>query len=87
MSLGIPLGVKLGQLFTVTIFFIAVFAKVYHKIFKWSYEDALYNSIHIQTLTGGGIKSDTSLENFVISAQTIISYLVTSGLIIVSLNI
>ena len=83
----LPLGIKIGQLFITTIFFIAIFAKVYYKVFKWSFKDSLYNSIHIQTLTGGTIQATTDLENFVISAQTIMAYLMTSGLIIVSLNI
>ena len=83
----IPLSLKIGQLFIVTLFFIAIFAKVYNQVFKWSVKDSIYNSIRIQTLNGGTIVAKTDLENFVISAQIIMAYLMTSGLIIVSLAI
>ena len=87
MSLPIPLGIKIGQLFIVTLFFVGIFAKVYYNIFKRSFKDAVNNSIRVQTLTGGSIVVDSDMENFVISAQTVLAYLITSGLIIVSINI
>lgn len=87
------LNIKLGSLFSITIFFIVVFALIYWKFFNRSFNTAMFNAVLIQTLNGKGTgngSSDndeplTNREKTVIALQSIFAYLITSGIIIVSL--
>ena len=81
-----PVGFKLGQLFIVTVFCVLIFAKAYAKLFNISPQEALYISLRIQTLSGSNVLPRNELQKVVVSFQSVIAYLITSGLIIVSVN-
>ena len=86
------LNIKLGSLFSITIFFIIIFALIYWKFFKRSFNNAMFNAVLIQTLNGKGSSDNseneplTNREKTVIAFQSIIAYLITSGIIIISMT-
>ena len=84
----IDLGVsfKLGQLFMITFFCITIFAKIYNEISDLSLSEAVYVSLRVQCLSGSSILPSDRLEKIIISTQSLITYLITSGLVIFSLT-
>ena len=82
----IPLAVKATELLVFTIICIFVFSRIYNKVFKRSLEDSIYLSAMNQSLSGGGTQPTETLEKFVISFQCMLAFLLSSGMIIISLN-
>lgn len=83
----IPVSFKLGQLFIVTAFCIIIFAKLYTICYKTSMFEALYISTRMQTLSGANVVPQDEFQKISITLQSIIAYLITSGLIVVSVNL
>lgn len=81
------LSFKLTQLFFVMTFCIIIFANAYRQFFNFKTEDALYMALRIQTMSGSDIQPVSAEHKILISFQYILAYLVTSGLIILSINI
>jgi len=81
------LSFKLTQLFFVMTFCIIIFGNAYSNFFKINIEQALYMSLRIQTMSGGDIKPLSPEHQILMSFQYVLAYLVTSGLIIFSVNI
>ena len=82
-------GFKLGGLLLVTMTLIFVFSVVYWKMTNKKFTEALYTSALIQTLNG---KTDSNgemkvSEKMAVSVQSILAYMITSGLLIVSFSI
>lgn len=81
-----PISVKLGDLFFVVIFIAFAYSLIYWRVCKIRFHDAVYKSVSIQTLSGNTIEPKTKGEKFIMVSQFLIAYLITSGLIIVSLG-
>ena len=81
------LSFKLTQLFFVMTFCIIIFGNAYSNFFGINIEDALYMSLRIQTMSGSDITPISPEHKILMSFQYILAYLVTSGLIILSINI
>ena len=81
------LSFKLTQLFFVMTFCIIIFGKAYANFFNIQIEEALYMSLRIQTMSGSDINPVSPEHKILMSFQYILAYLVTSGLIILSINI
>ena len=83
------LSLKIGGLFIITIILIFIFSTIYFYAFKKRYSEALYNAVLLQTLNGKGTSNfsddNESSERLVISIQSILAYMITSGLLIVSM--
>lgn len=84
------ISLKIGGLFAVTLILIVLFSVIYWYGFKKSYTEALYSAVLLQTLNGKGsstIKDDNegAKEKMVNSVQSILAYMITSGLLIVSM--
>ena len=77
---------KLSQLFFVMTFCIIIFGKAYANFFNVKIEDALYTALRIQTMNGGSIIASGMEQKILMSFQYILAYLITSGLIIMSVN-
>uniref|UniRef100_A0A6C0KRJ5 Potassium channel domain-containing protein n=1 Tax=viral metagenome TaxID=1070528 RepID=A0A6C0KRJ5_9ZZZZ len=81
------LSFKLTQLFFVMTFCIIIFGNAYANFFGIKIEDALYMALRIQTMSGSDIEPISPEHKILMSFQYILAYLVTSGLIILSINI
>ena len=87
MNIPAHVGIKIGGLFMVTIIMIIIFTTIYCKILGKKLSQALYTATLIQTLNGKGADAHmTSTEQMIISTQSIIAYMITSGLLIVSIS-
>lgn len=75
---------KLTQLFAVTLYSIFFFGLVYEYLFKLELMEAMYMSLRIQTLSGSYVVATTKEQKIFLSIQSLIAYLVTSGLIVAS---
>ena len=81
------INLKIGSLFFLTITFIIIFSLIYWKFFELSFSGAIYNSALIQTLNGTNSQFEkSSREKMVVSCQSILAYMITSGLLIVSFS-
>lgn len=83
----LPVSFKLGQLFAVTIFSILIFAKLYTICFDIEMPEAIYISSRMQTLSGANVVPRNEFQKISVTIQSIIAYLLTSGLIVVSVNV
>ncbi len=81
-----PISVKLGDLFFLVIFLAFVYSLIYWRVSNIRFHDAVYKSVSIQTLSGNAIDPDTAGEKIIMVSQFLIAYLITSGLIIVTLG-
>ena len=82
-----PLSIKIGDLFFVVIVIGFIYAIIYWRVFDTRFHDAIYKSVSIQTLSGNNsIPPKTTGEKFLMVSQLLIAYLITSGLIIVSVG-
>jgi hypothetical protein len=68
-------------------FCIIIFGNAYSNFFNIKIEDALYMSLRIQTMAGSDIEPVSAEHKILMSFQYVLAYLVTSGLIILSINI
>jgi len=82
----LPINFKLGQLFTITLFCIVIFAKLYTICFEIDTYEALYISTRMQTLSGANVVPRDEFQKISVTLQSVIVYLITSGLIVVSVN-
>lgn len=82
----LPFSVKLGGLFFITLYVSLFYSVIYWKIFKRSYDDALYNSISIQTIGGNQLVPRTTWEKALTASQSFIAFMILNGLIIVSIS-
>jgi hypothetical protein len=81
-------GVKIGSLFFVTILVILFYALIYYQLCNQSFSQAIYTSALIQTLNGKNDDDDTTTrQKMIITSQSIIAYMITSGLIIFSIHV
>ena len=83
----LPIEFKAGQLLLITILCIYVYYTIYRRLCNRSAREALYMATLNQTLNGGGITSTTELEQLIISSQCILAFFISTGIIIVTLNI
>ena len=81
-----PVSIKIGDLFFVVIFIAFVYSIIYWRFFKLRFHNAVYRSVSVQTLSGNTTDPKTASEKFVLVSQFLLAYLITSGLIIVSLG-
>lgn len=80
------LNARLSDLFFTFVFCIIIFTNAYITFFKMSLEKALFSAVRIQTLTGASVMPESTEHKILISLQSILAYLITSGLLIVSVN-
>lgn len=80
-------GVKIGSLFLVTVLVITFYAVIYNQFCNQSFSQALYTSALIQTMNGKNDDEDTTTrQKMLITSQSILAYMITSGLIIFSIH-
>lgn len=77
---------RFSELFITFVFCIIVFTNAYMNFFKMSLEKSLFTSIRIQTLSGSAVQPESQEHKILISLQSIIAYLITSGLLILSIS-
>jgi len=75
------------SLFILTFLSIFLFALVYKYKYCESWPDALYTSVMIQTLTGIQQHPEKTTIKMAMTAQAIISYLITAHIIILSFKV
>lgn len=85
--MNIPLSVKAGQLFVVTIFCVYVFYNIYLNFCNRKNFDAIYLAVMNQTLNGGAIAPATDTEKLILSTQCILAFFISTGLLIISFNL
>jgi hypothetical protein len=73
---------KLTQLFLVTLLSIIVFGFSYMYFFQLNVEEAMFMSLRVQTLSGSYVVAKTRQQKLLLSIQSLIAYLVTSGMIV-----
>lgn len=76
------LSFKLTELFLVTLFSIFCFGLSYMYFFQLNLEEAMFMSLRIQTLSGSYVIAKTRQQKILLSLQSLIAYLVTSGMIV-----
>ena len=89
MNIAHHMTLKFGSLFTITLISIILFSMIYKIYFKMTITESVYTSTLIQTLNGKSSNPDDKISNkqtLVISTQSFIAYLITSGLIIISIT-
>ena len=81
------ISIKAGQLLMVTIFCISVFALLYKSFsVKRSTLDSIYTSTMLQTMNGGNTTPSNYEEKIIMALQSILTFFITSGIIIVVVN-
>jgi hypothetical protein len=83
----LPVSFKLGQLFIVTAFCILIFARLYTICFDINIPEALYISSRMQTLSGANVVPQNEFQKISVTIQSIVAYLITSGLLVISINL
>ena len=83
----VPLSVKVSELFIITCMCVYIFSRIYLITSKRSEEDAIYMAAMNQTLNGGGIIPINTIEKFTIAFQCVLAFLMSTGLIVVSLSL
>ena len=84
--MNLPISVKLGGVFAVTAGIALIFSVIYWKIFNTPYVNAIFNAISIQTIGGNQLVPRTDAEKFMISTQFLLAYMITSGLIVITIH-
>jgi hypothetical protein len=80
------INVRMSELFLTFLFCIIVFTNAYMNFFKMSFEKAAFSSIRIQTLSGSAVQPESQEHKLLISLQSVLAYLITSGLLILSVD-
>ena len=78
---------QLTQLFFVFAFSILIFANAYSIFFNIPYGEALFQAVRIQTLAGSNVLPTSPEHKFLIGIQHILTYLLTTGLIVIQINL
>jgi hypothetical protein len=81
-----PVSIKLGNLFFIVVICAFTYAIIYWRVYKLNLHDAIYKSVAIQTLSGNTIEPVSTGQKFLIVSQFLIAYLLTTGLIVVSIG-
>ena len=81
-----PVSIKLGDLFFVVVILAFIYAIIYWRVYDIRFHDAVYKSVSIQTLSGNTKPPKTNGEKCLMVSQLLLAYLITSGLIIVSIS-
>jgi len=77
---------QITSLLITVAFCIFLFADAYATFIKIPYGDAFFSSLRIQTLSGSNVKPLTNEHKILIGLQHTIAYLISSGLIIMTLD-
>jgi hypothetical protein len=73
---------KFSEAFFVFMFCVIVFANAYTTFLHFSYEDALFSSIRVQTLSGSNIQPISREHKVLLSLHHIIAYMIVSGFLV-----
>ncbi len=75
------LSFQITQLFLVTLMSIFFFGFFYVYSFGISFEEAMFMSLRVQTIQGSYIVAKTRPQKILLSLQSLIAYLIISGMI------
>ena len=78
------INARLSELFFTFLFCIIIFTNAYMNFFNMPFEKAAFSTIRIQTLSGSAVQPESQEHKILISLQSILAYLITSGLLILS---